>query len=168
MRAYVGLGSNLHAPVRQLQCAVTGLGQIPHTCLRAVSGFYSNPPMGPSQPDYINAVAALSTRLSAHALLGELQTLEYRRGRRRDGARWGPRILDLDLLLMGCLRLESERLTLPHPGVAERAFVLVPLMELAPRLELPDGRTIEALLEKVGQSEVRRLADGAATRRACR
>ena len=161
MRAYVGLGSNLDVPVRQLRCAVNGLTQVPHTHLRAVSGFYANPPMGPSQPDYVNAVAALDTHLSPHAMLSELQTLEYRRGRRRDGSRWGPRTLDLDLLLMGGVEFESERLTLPHPGVAERAFVLIPLLELAPDLELPGGRALRTLLETVGQSGVQRLTEGA-------
>lgn len=165
VRAYVGLGSNLDAPVRQLQCAAEDLTGLPRTQLCAMSGFYANAPMGPSQPDYVNAVAALDTALSPQALLTELQTIEYRRGRRRDGSRWGPRVLDLDLLMMGLLRLDSERLTLPHPGVAERAFVLVPLTELAPCLELPDGRRIDALLQQVGRTGLQRLPDEVSTTR---
>lgn len=146
LRAYVGLGSNLQGPVGQVRQALQELSFLPNTRLHQASTLYRTPPMGPAgQPDYINAVAALDTQLDAMALLDELQRLETLHHRHRE-ARWGPRTLDLDLLLYGDLSLESERLQLPHPGILLRAFVLLPLMELAPDLLLPNGQRIAAAL----------------------
>ncbi len=146
MPAYVGLGSNLDDPGAQLSRALQALAGLPETLLVAVSGRYRNPPMGPrDQPDYLNAVAGLLTRLSPGALLDALQGIENDQGRRRDGQRWGPRTLDLDLLAYGNVRLESDALTLPHPGICSRPFVLVPLAEVAPGLRLPDGQSVAAL-----------------------
>ncbi|HFC54224.1 MAG TPA: 2-amino-4-hydroxy-6-hydroxymethyldihydropteridine diphosphokinase [Gammaproteobacteria bacterium] len=137
VRAYVGLGSNLQDPVRQVRCALLALKQLPGTRVVASSSLYRSPPLGDKpQPDYINAVAALDTVLEPHRLLDELQALERRQGRRRGGERWGPRTLDLDLLLYGDLRINTRRLTVPHPGLVERAFVLYPLHEIAPDLHL--------------------------------
>lgn len=136
--AYVGLGSNLDTPVAQVTAGFEALSRIPATRLVARSRLYGSAPMGPSdQPDYVNAVAKLDTSLDPHALLDQLQTTESAAGRDRSGKRWGPRTLDLDLLLYDDLHCRDERLTLPHPGVSERAFVLVPLAEIAPALTLP-------------------------------
>ena len=159
MPAYVGLGSNLDDPAAQLATALEALAALPDTRLVAVSGRYRNPPMGPQdQPDYLNAVAGLLTRLSAETLLTALQGIEDAQGRRRDGARWGPRTLDLDLLVHGHARLESAALTLPHPGLCSRPFVLVPLAEIAPGLHLPGGQSVAALAAAVDAAGLQREA----------
>ena len=137
MKAYVGLGANLGDPQRTLRSALRGLDGLPGTrCLRC-SQFYRNPPLGPQDQDhYINAVAELETRLPPLQLLAWLLELERRHGRVR-GRRWGERTLDLDLLIVGSQRMNTERLTLPHPRLHQRAFVLYPLAELVPRLKIP-------------------------------
>ncbi len=143
--AYLGLGSNLADPPAQLRRALAALARLPDSRLQAVSGLYRSPPMGPpDQPDYVNAVARLDTRLSPLALLDRLQAIERAQGRVR-GIHWGPRTLDLDLLLHGRARMRTERLVLPHPGLHERPFVLVPLAEIAPRLVLPGGAVVAEL-----------------------
>ncbi|MEA5446265.1 2-amino-4-hydroxy-6-hydroxymethyldihydropteridine diphosphokinase [Gammaproteobacteria bacterium AB-CW1] len=144
--AWVGLGANLGDPQDMLHSALSALETLPDCELRRASSLYRTPPMGPpGQPDYVNAVAGLATALSPESLLEALLGLESRLGRRRSGAqRWGPRLIDLDLLCYGQARRESEFLSLPHPGLAERAFVLVPLAEVAPELEVPGvGRVID-------------------------
>ncbi len=147
VRAYVGLGSNLAAPMAQLRDALVALAELPDSFLLQVSRFYRTPPMGPAdQPDYFNAVACLETTLEPHALLDRLQSIERDQGRRRDGPRWGARTLDLDLLLWGEARVASERLSVPHPGISERIFVLRPLADLAPDLRLPGLGPLPALL----------------------
>ena len=114
--------------------------------------------MGPQdQPDYLNAVVALRTALPAHDLLIELQRIEHSHGRVRDGERWGPRTLDLDLLLYGQRIIESATLSVPHPGIAERSFVLWPLAELAPDLEVPGKGMISTLLTQCQQFGIRQL-----------
>ena len=136
--AYVGLGSNLDSPVRQIEAAFELLQEIPETRLVARSSLYRSAPFGEvEQPDFINAAAALQTHLSASELLGEFQKLERVRGRKRGGPRWGPRILDLDLLLYADQVIEEPGLSVPHPGIAERNFVLLPLRDLAPDLVIP-------------------------------
>ena len=146
VRAYIGLGSNLDDPVRQLQRAWAALAHVPQTQRVACSRCYRSAPLGPQdQPDYVNAVAAIDTELAPEALLDALQAIETAQGRVRL-RRWGPRTLDLDLLLYGHEVLATPRLTVPHPGLAERNFVLYPLAELAPDLVLPDGRTLAELL----------------------
>ena len=138
IRVYLGLGANLDAPLQQLQQAVTALSQLPQSQLAAVSSFYGSKPMGPQdQPDYVNAVAALDTTLPAETLLNELQRIELEQGRQRKDDRWGPRTLDLDILLYGEEILATPRLTVPHYGVHQREFVLYPLLELAPQLHIP-------------------------------
>lgn len=142
-RAYVGLGSNLADPVAQLRRALARLAELPASRLLAHSSLYASAPMGPAdQPDYVNAVAKLETRLAPLELLAALQGVENDQGRTRGVERWGPRTLDLDLLLYDDIRLDSPTLTVPHPGLTERAFVVVPLLELDPGLTLPDGRAL--------------------------
>lgn len=146
-RVYIGLGSNLATPLEQLRSALAALAALPHTRLIAQSSFYSSDPLGPAdQPRYVNAVAALDTELSPLALLDALQTIELEQGRTRKTERWGPRTLDLDILLFGERRLDEPRLTVPHYHMHARAFVLYPLAEIAPALNLPDGRPLRELL----------------------
>jgi 2-amino-4-hydroxy-6-hydroxymethyldihydropteridine diphosphokinase len=156
--AYVGLGSNLDDPVAQVRRALAALAGLPQTRLVARSSLYRSPPMGPAeQPDYVNAVAALLTALPAAELLAALQDIENAQGRRRDGPRWGPRTLDLDLLLFGEVAMASDTLTLPHPGLAERPFVLLPLLEVAPELRVPGGPRVARLARQVGSGGLARL-----------
>lgn len=143
--AYIGLGSNLEDPAAQVRRALHELAALPGTELQRASQLYRSPPMGPpGQPDYINAVAALATRLEPEALLDALQAIEQAHHRRRL-QRWGPRTLDLDILLYGQAQLHSPRLTVPHPGIAARAFVLQPLAEIAPTLEIPGAGALSSL-----------------------
>jgi 2-amino-4-hydroxy-6-hydroxymethyldihydropteridine diphosphokinase len=136
--AYIGIGSNLQDPLAQVGRALQELEGLPRSGCTRASGLYRSPPMGPpSQPDYINAVAELKTRLAPQDLLWGLQAIEHRHGRRRGVGRWGPRTLDLDLLLYGELMLESEGLIIPHPGLAGRNFVLYPLLELGGDIAVP-------------------------------
>ena len=145
-RAWIGLGSNLEQPRRQLARAFDELAALPDTALSARSSLYLSKPLGPAdQPDYLNAVALLETRLAPLALLDALQAIEQAHGRRRE-RRWGPRTLDLDLLLYDERIIESPRLVLPHPGLHLRDFVLAPLVELDPELTIPGrGRAAEWL-----------------------
>lgn len=155
--AWIGLGSNLEDPLRQLATAVAGLAALPGTRLIEQSPFYSSRPMGPQdQPDYVNGVALLQTSLAAEPLLDELQRLEQQHGRTRE-RHWGPRTLDLDLLLFGGETLATSRLTVPHPGIAERDFVLRPMLDIRPDLALPDGRRIADLLAQCSDSYLQRL-----------
>lgn len=134
--AYIGLGSNLDAPLEQVRQALSELDMLPLSRLLAASSLYASRPVGPQdQPDFINAVAALETRLSPLALLDQLQALEQQHRRRRQ-RHWGPRTLDLDLLLYGNAAIDTPRLRVPHPQMTARAFVLAPLAEIAPSLEL--------------------------------
>jgi 2-amino-4-hydroxy-6-hydroxymethyldihydropteridine diphosphokinase len=156
--AYVGLGSNLDDPPAQLSRALEALGRLSDTRLVARSAFFRNPPLGPpAQPEYVNAVAGLLTGLTPPQLLASLQAIEDAQGRRRDGPRWGARTLDLDLLLHGESRVASEQLTLPHPGIAARPFVLIPLFEIAPGLRLPGGVRVATLAEAADCSDLVRL-----------
>lgn len=149
-RCYIGLGANLTEPVAQLQRAVQALTQLPSSQLYQVSRFYSSKPMGPQdQPDYVNAVAALDTTLSATELLAALQQIEQQQGRQRKAERWGPRTLDLDILLYGQQQIATPTLTVPHYGMAQREFVLYPLADIAPDLVLPNGTTLTQLLQQV-------------------
>lgn len=150
IRAYIAIGSNLADPVAQANRAIAALKSLPNSELVAVSQLYSSTPMGPqNQPDYINAVAEIQTELTPLQLLDCTQTIELEQGRVRKEERWGPRTLDLDLLLYGNEVIESERLTIPHYGMKEREFVLYPLAEIAPNLTLPDGTRLADLLTQV-------------------
>jgi 2-amino-4-hydroxy-6-hydroxymethyldihydropteridine diphosphokinase len=156
--AYVGLGSNLDEPAAQVRRALAALEALPQTRLVTRSSLYRSPPMGPpDQPDYVNAVAALLTALPAAELLAALHSIEGAQGRRRDGPRWGPRTLDLDLLLYGELAVNSDTLVLPHPGLAERPFVLVPLLEVAPGLRIPRGPSVAQLASRAGAGGLARM-----------
>ena len=129
--AYIGLGANLGEAQNSLRIALQALGNLPKVQLVKTSSFYSSAPLNSSGPDYVNAVAQLCTTLTAPALLAAMRTIEDAQGRQRP-YRNAPRTLDLDLLLYGQATIQSPALTVPHPRMWERAFVLVPLMELAP------------------------------------
>ena len=136
--AWIGVGSNLEDPRAQVLAAIARLGQLPRTRLVLASQLYRSRPFGPvAQSDFVNAVAAVLTQLDPTALLAELHAIESSMGRPERHERWGPRIIDLDLLAFGSQRLEEPGLTLPHPGIVERNFVLYPLSEIAPALDLP-------------------------------
>lgn len=146
-RVFVGLGSNLGDPAEQLRRALRALSKLPHTQLAAQSSLYRSAPLGGlDQPDYLNAVAALDTRLPAPELLAALLVIEQQQGRVRSAQRWQARTLDLDLLLYGELQLQDAALTVPHPGIATRAFVLYPLREIAPDLVIPGLGELSALI----------------------
>jgi 2-amino-4-hydroxy-6-hydroxymethyldihydropteridine diphosphokinase len=146
---YVGLGSNLAHPRRRIARALQSLARLPRTRLLCVSGNYASAPLGTldAQPDYVNAVAALATALAPRALLARLLAIERRHGRRRtaDTPRNAARSLDLDLLLYGRRRLQSATLTLPHPRMHERAFVVRPLVDIAPAVRIPGHGLARAL-----------------------
>jgi 2-amino-4-hydroxy-6-hydroxymethyldihydropteridine diphosphokinase len=143
--AYVGVGSNLSDPLRQAQRAIERLASLPRTRRVLVSGLYRSRALGPiAQPDYVNAVVGVLTQLSSPELLQQLRALESAFGRPAARERWGPRVLDLDLLAFARERRIEPTLTLPHPGIVERNFVLYPLGDIAPDLELPGlGRVTE-------------------------
>jgi len=144
---YIGLGSNLAEPQVQLAEALQALAQLPHSKLLAVSSFYLSDPLGSSdQPRYVNAVAQLECALEPLILLDALQHIEQQQGRERKAERWGPRTLDLDILLFGQRLIDQPRLQVPHYHLHARAFVLYPLAELAGSLLLPDGRQLDDLL----------------------
>jgi 2-amino-4-hydroxy-6-hydroxymethyldihydropteridine diphosphokinase len=148
-RAVVALGGNLGDRQATLEAALTTLHRAPGIQVLARSRWYRSAPVGPPQPDYLNGCALLAVRLTPEALLENLQETEQRYGRVR-GVPWGPRTLDLDLIFYGALRLESERLWLPHPRLRERAFVLLPLAEIAPEWVDPvTGRTVAQLARGV-------------------
>lgn len=156
-KAYIGLGSNLDQPQGQIEWALNALARLPQTDLEAAAPHYRSRAVGPGvQPDYINTVARLRTALTPHALLRELAALETARGRIRD-QHWGPRTLDLDILLYDDLVLVDKDLTLPHPRLAERNFVLLPLHDLDPDLILPDGTTLAQLLARIDCTGIVRL-----------
>lgn len=156
--AFIGLGSNLDDPRQQVARALAELAGLPETTLAAQSGLYRSAPMGPpDQPAYINAVARLETRLAPEALLDALQAIEVRHARVRSGERWGPRTLDLDILLYGDARIDSPRLQVPHPGLAERNFVLQPLAEIAPDLDVPGAGPLRELLARCAPAGLERL-----------
>ncbi len=163
-RVYIGLGSNLATPHAQLRSALAALAALPQTHLAAQSSLYASDPLGPAdQPRYVNAVAALDTDLSPLALLDALQTIELEQGRTRKAERWGPRTLDLDILLFGERQLNEPRLTVPHYHMHARAFVLYPLAEIAPALRLPDGRALSELLSACPFIGLERLDEAAST-----
>jgi 2-amino-4-hydroxy-6-hydroxymethyldihydropteridine diphosphokinase len=135
--AYIGLGSNLSRPAEQIKRAFELLAELPDTELVSRSSLYRSAPMGDvDQPDFVNAVAKIATSLDAFALFANLQQIEDRQGRIR-GERWGPRVLDLDLLVYGDEQIQSESLIVPHPGIGQRNFVLLPLREVEPDLTVP-------------------------------
>jgi 2-amino-4-hydroxy-6-hydroxymethyldihydropteridine diphosphokinase len=155
--AFVALGANLENPVQQVKQAISEVAAIKHTRVVAVSSLYRTAPVGyADQPDFINAVAKLRTGLSPHELLDALHVIENRHGRQRS-VRNAPRTLDLDLLLYGTCVVHEEGLTLPHPRMHERAFVLVPLAEIAPDVPLPGHAPLSQLLAQIDRTVVEKL-----------
>jgi 2-amino-4-hydroxy-6-hydroxymethyldihydropteridine diphosphokinase len=149
-RAFIGLGSNLDDPPAQVVRALAELDTIPATRVVRRSSLYRSAPWGVvDQPAFVNAAAEIRTRLSPRALLQALLSIEHAHGRDRGVERWGPRTLDLDLLACGDLRIDAPGLTLPHPRIGERAFVLPPLAELAPHLHLGDAGSVREQLAHV-------------------
>jgi 2-amino-4-hydroxy-6-hydroxymethyldihydropteridine diphosphokinase len=157
--AYVGLGSNLDDPAAQVQRALEALARLPDSRLVRRSALYGSRPMGPAdQPDFINAVGGLLTRLEVGPFFAELRQLERALGRTPPRERWGPRRIDLDLLVFASLRLDTEELRLPHPGIVTRNFVLYPLAEVAPELPVPGCGVAAELAARVSPSGIWRLA----------
>jgi 2-amino-4-hydroxy-6-hydroxymethyldihydropteridine diphosphokinase len=157
--AYVALGSNLDDPRMQVDRAFAALGELPQSRLVLRSSLYRSPPFGPvAQPEFVNAVAGLLTTLDARAMLAELKALEQRLGRESPVVRWGPRRIDLDLLVHGDARVDEPGIQVPHPGLAERAFVLVPLAEIAPDLEVPGRGRVRTLADRVEASGLVKIA----------
>lgn len=159
--AYIGLGSNLDSPRQQIKSALIALsGQAGITLLRN-AGYYVSKPMGPQdQPDYVNSVAEIKTTLSAESLLSCCQSIEQDQGRERL-RHWGERTIDLDILMYANLELNSESLKIPHPGVAVRDFVYLPLLSLDPDICLPNGEGLKTLVEKqINKSDYQCQFDG--------
>jgi 2-amino-4-hydroxy-6-hydroxymethyldihydropteridine diphosphokinase len=153
---YIGIGSNLDSPGDQVRQAITALGDLPESILVSESGLYRSSPMGPpDQPDFINAVAALLTQTDARDLLQRLQEIERKQGRNRDGERWGPRTLDLDLLAYAGEIINEDDLIVPHPGIADRNFVLLPWQEIAPTFRVPGLAEIAAMAASISLTEPR-------------
>ena len=157
--AYVAIGSNLDDPPSQLRRASASLGQLARTRLVAVSRFYRNPPMGSQdQPHFVNAVVGLLTQLPPRQLLDALKEIERAQGRvRAPGDRWGPRIIDLDLLVHGRSRVSEPGLAVPHPGIADRNFVLFPLLDIAPGLDVPGVGSVAELSRRLDRSGLEAL-----------
>ncbi|TFB22685.1 2-amino-4-hydroxy-6-hydroxymethyldihydropteridine diphosphokinase [Lelliottia nimipressuralis] len=148
--AYIAIGSNLASPLEQVNAAVQALGEIPQSKIVAVSSFYRTPPLGPQdQPDYLNAAVVLETALDAETLLDNTQRIELQQGRVRKAERWGPRTLDLDIMLFGYETTNTERLTVPHYDMKNRGFMLWPLFEVAPDLIFPDGIPLRDILDNL-------------------
>jgi 2-amino-4-hydroxy-6-hydroxymethyldihydropteridine diphosphokinase len=148
--AYIGLGSNLSDPAAQVRQALRSLASLPQTLCLAVSRLYGSRAMGAvTQADFVNAVAGVLTRLTALELLRQLQQIEGHAGRPAVHEHWGPRVLDLDVLVFGREQRAGPELVLPHPGVVERNFVLYPLADIAPDLEVPGHGRVRQLLAGV-------------------
>lgn len=160
-QVYIGLGSNLEHPAQQLKTAIQALSTLPHEGEMMVSPMYQTQPVGPQdQADFVNAVVGFETSLSAMQLLDELQAIESAQHRERGLQRWGPRTLDLDLLLYGQEIIDTDRLQVPHPRLHERAFVLLPLSDIARDLDVPGRGMLSELLDSIDMSGIRqRLSD---------
>lgn len=157
--AYVGLGSNLDDPRRQVESAFEALAGITDARLVLRSSLWRTQPLGPQdQPEFVNAAAGLLTTKSPRELLLDLQEIERRMGRTGPEVRWGPRLIDLDLLAFGQEQIDEPGLRLPHPGVHQRNFVLYPLSEIAEDLWVPGLARVRALLERVSGDGIERLA----------
>jgi len=158
--AYIGLGSNLNNPAEQLRKAGTHVAALAGIQQFLMSSLYKSAPMGPqNQPYYINAVAQIMTSLTPVDLLSELMRIEALLGRRRSGERWSARVIDLDILLYGDEIINSTELVIPHPGLYERAFVLYPLQEIAPGIEVPGYGPLAQLLAVCDKGDLALLAD---------
>lgn len=151
--AFLALGSNLDNPQQQIKTAIQHLQQESSITIEKISSFYQTPPLGPPQDDYINAVIEITTSFSPLELLENCLAIEKKQGRIRND-RWGPRCIDIDILLYGQVICKEDNCTIPHPGIAQRLFVLVPLVEIAPELQLPDGQSVATLLQQFKQEEI--------------
>ncbi|MCC5868106.1 MAG: 2-amino-4-hydroxy-6-hydroxymethyldihydropteridine diphosphokinase [Gammaproteobacteria bacterium] len=158
--AYIALGSNLDHPAAQIVAARAELGRLPQTRMVLASRLYASPPMGPQdQPEFVNAVVGLLTQLTPQDLLSALKAIEQRCGRPPDAPRWGPRIIDLDIIAIGRLQIDMPGLSVPHPGAAVRNFVIRPLADIAPALELPGMGCVAGLLARLGDAGLRILPE---------
>lgn len=157
--AYIGIGSNLDSPGQQVEAAIELLEALDRTVVTHRSSLYQSAPFGEvEQADFINAVAALMTQLAPHELLAGLRGIEDARGRDRSAERWGPRVLDLDLLALGDVEIKDESLTIPHPGIAGRNFVLLPWAEIAPEYRVPGlKRVVDLAREAPAQPRIQKL-----------
>ncbi len=152
--SYLGLGSNLQNPLAQLHTALANIDRHPSITLLACSRFYGSKAIGPGeQADYLNAAVKIETDLSALELLAEVQAIENQQGRERK-LRWGARTLDIDILLYSDHVIDEPQLQIPHPRIAQRAFVLLPLQEIAPELKLPNGTSLPSLLDYLSPDDV--------------
>ena len=157
--AYIGVGSNLDGPARQVECAIEFLGNVPDSLVTGTSSLYRSSAFGGiEQPDFVNAVVALLTTLQPAELLAQIQAVEARQGRERDETRWGPRIIDLDLLVFSGMTIDAPDLTVPHPGIAERNFVLLPLGEIAPNLVIPGLGRVASIPVNMDEPSIARIA----------
>jgi 2-amino-4-hydroxy-6-hydroxymethyldihydropteridine diphosphokinase len=155
--AYIGVGSNLHEPRSQVLQAFAKLAELAGTRVVLTSPIYRSRPFGPvQQPDFANAVVGLLTQLEPLELLSGLQAIESAQGRPKDRERWGPRVIDLDLLIYGQQRRADPDLTIPHPGIVERNFVLYPLADIAPDLHIPGLGRVSELKGRVSAEGLRR------------
>ncbi|MEL4015782.1 2-amino-4-hydroxy-6-hydroxymethyldihydropteridine diphosphokinase [Dryocola clanedunensis] len=153
--AFIALGSNQASPLEQVAQALDAIAAIPHSRVVATSSYYRTPPLGPQdQPDYLNAAVALETDLSAEELLDHTQRIELEQGRVRKAERWGPRTLDLDLMLFGAETIATPRLTVPHYDMKNRAFMLVPLLEIAPDCVFPNGERAADVLATLSRAGI--------------
>ncbi|QJD60278.1 2-amino-4-hydroxy-6-hydroxymethyldihydropteridine diphosphokinase [Pseudomonas sp. gcc21] len=163
-RCFIGLGSNLADPVAQIESACEALSRLSGVRLRARSSLYTSAPLGPQdQPSYTNAVVMLDSQLQPEALLDALQAIEQQQGRVRKAERWGPRTLDLDILLYGNRVIDTPRLQVPHYHMHARPFVLYPLAELDAHLVMPDGRPLRDWLQACPMQGIEPIADSAKT-----
>ncbi|MFC0141622.1 2-amino-4-hydroxy-6-hydroxymethyldihydropteridine diphosphokinase [Erwinia mallotivora] len=154
-RVWLALGSNLADPLHQVQAALDALAALPQTRLITTSSFWRTPPYGPAdQPDYLNAAVALDSELTPEALLDHTQRIELEQGRVRKEHRFGPRTLDLDIMLFGSLTLNTPRLIVPHYDMHNRTFMLVPLVEIAPDITFPDGTRAADILAGLDSSAI--------------
>ncbi len=163
MQAWLGLGSNLQQPARQLETALAKVAETDGIEILQRSSFYRTAPWGDEdQGDFINAVIRIETDLQPETLLTVLQSIENNMGRKRTTRQWGPRLIDIDILLYGNLELRTSRLELPHPHMHKRVFVLRPLFELDSELEVPGHGKVSMLLRQLGGEGIRRLDDAGA------
>lgn len=154
-KVYIGIGSNLENPQQQLKSAILALCEISNTSLCQLSNIYQTTPIGPpGQPDYANAAVLLETKLTPEALLDELQEIELDQGRVRK-ERWGPRTLDLDIILYADMTIRTARLSVPHIEMENRNFVLIPLMDISPDLTLPNGKSLSEVAKQAGNEGIK-------------
>jgi 2-amino-4-hydroxy-6-hydroxymethyldihydropteridine diphosphokinase len=156
--AFIGVGSNLDEPVTQVRSAIAAIAGAPGWQFESQSSLYASPPMGPpDQPNYVNAVIRLSTKLDCFELLSRLQDIETALGKVPSDIHWGPRVIDLDILLFGDLEYRTADLTVPHPGILQRPFVVVPLAEIAPALILSNGIAVTDMACRLDTANLRRI-----------